>query len=289
MTGMGQGSFYSVRRLSPYEGTVQVVTLPGFRALSDDGVTWRIQSLDPRSRSSSYGVWREDGSGTLIDTDRTHALVETLRAHPALPFPLADRLELWLLDAHGAAPLAILKSTLDERPPPRATEARWQAALKGEQHFTAASLASGGRGGSFVPHTEVLNRLVRSAAGPQPRAQWFRRSENGDGTGLHGLGLDPAWVGRALPRNAFPELLLRETWERASDRDLVRDYHDFHAASLLTHDNIARATRARLEQAACRQSARLYHLRHVLPEVVDTERLKVAMVEAVIRRSASTT
>jgi len=286
MNRMGGLSYYSVRRLSPYQGTVQVVAMPGFRALSDDGATWRVQTLDMRSRSSSYGVWRADGSGSLIETDRTQTLIAALREHPTLPFPLADRTELWLLDARLATPLAILASTLDERTPPRVFDAHWLAAHKGDREFVAPSLTRASAGPSFISHTEVLNRLVGSAAGSRPRAQWFRRSDAGEGAGMHGLNLDPGHAGRHLPREAFPELLVREDWERDSDRDLVRDYHDFHAASLLTHDNIGHSARERLEQSACRQAVRLYHVRHLLPEVINPERLKVAMVEAVIRRSA---
>jgi hypothetical protein len=45
------------------------------------------------------------------------------------------------------------------------------------------------------------------------------------------------------------------------------------------------ATRARLERAACRQAEKLYAVRALLPEVIDTDLVKTAFVEAVIRRA----
>ena len=67
----------------------------------------------------------------------------------------------------------------------------------------------------------------------------------------------------------------------------IRDYHDWQAPLLLTHDNLPRATRDRLERAACRQAEKLYRVRHLLPQMLNPDLLKVAMVEAVMRRAAT--
>jgi hypothetical protein len=276
--------YYSLRRLSPYQGTVQVVDCPGFRAMSADGMRWRVQFLNQRTRFSSYGVWRADGHGSLIETERTQPIVAALRDRPRLPFPQADQLELWLLDARERLPLALLASTLLERIPAHATLSQWRAALAGDDGFRARSL-SGDDGVSHIPHRSVLDRCVQRAAGSRPQAQWFRRYDGG-GEGLERSGLDRALAGRRLEHEAFPELLLRSRWDSDQERDLVRDYHEWHAASLLTHTNLSRATRAALEPAACRQAGKLFRVRHLLPEMVDTERLQIAMVEAVIRQSA---
>ena len=274
--------YYSMRRLSPYQGTVQVIDIPGFRAMSADGERWRVQFLNPRSRFASHGIWRRDGGGTLIDTPRTHAILEALQAHPPLPFALADTLELWLLDASDGMPLALLASTLPERSPGRVPHARWQAALAGDPSFIAASLS--GAGASAIAHESVLMRCVQKAAGPRPSAQWFRRGSDGAGDGLAAPGsANPA---RRIGADRFPELLLRHDWPSEAESALVRDYHDWHAPSLLTHTNLKHTTRDRLERAACKQAARLYRVRHLLPEMLNPELLKVAFVEAVVRRSA---
>jgi len=277
--------YYGLRRLSPYQGTVQVVECPGFRAMSADGLRWRVQFLNQRSRFSSYGVWRADGHGSLIETERTQPIIAALRERPPLPFALADWLELWLLDALDRLPLALLATTLPERTPSQTTVAQWRTALEGDDSFHARCLG-GDDGVSHMPHRSVLDRCVQRAAGSRSLAQWFRRGSDGSGEGLDRAGLDPALIGRRLPPPAFPELLLRRDWRNDQERDLVRDYHEWHACNLLTHRNLARATRAELERAACRQAGNLFRVRNLLPEVVDSEILQVAMVEALIRQSA---
>lgn len=280
MTG---ARYFSLRRLSPYQGTVQVVDCPGFRAMSADGLRWRVQFLNQRTRFSSYGVWRADGQGSLIETERTQPIVRALRNRPPLPFPLADRLELWLLDARERMPLALLASTLPERTPAQAMALHWRAALAGDDGFRSPSL--GGADPMHMPHRSVLDRCVQRAAGARPQAQWFRRTEDG-GEGLERPGLDSELNARRLGRADFPELLLRTDWGSDQERDLVRDYHDWHAPNLLTHTDLSRPTRAALERAASRQAPKLFRVRYLLPEVVDSELLRVAMVEAVIRQSA---
>lgn len=278
--------YYSLRRFSPYQGTVQVVEMPGFRAITSDGLTWRAQFLHQRSRLSSHAVWRADGTGNLAETERTRGFVEALKTHPPFPFAPADNLELWLLDAREHQPLAILASTLGQINPPRSADTVWHAALAGDDSFVAPSLVPGrGAATSHIPHGEVLSRCVQKAAGPLERAQWFRRGHDGSGIGLHGCRLDAAYEGRRLGHEAFPELLLRGKWEVEREQKLVSDYHDWQAPNLLTHGGLTHATRDRLERAACRQAEKLYKVRHFLPQIINPDLLNVAFVEAVIRRS----
>lgn len=278
--------YYSLRRLSPYQGTVQVAECPGFRAMTADGLRWRVQFLNQRTRFSSYGIWRADGHGSLIETERTQPIIQTLRERPTLPFPLADRMELWLLDSRERLPLALLASALPERAPGQAVALHWRAGLAGDDEFLASSLSRSDGQASHMPHGSVLDRCVQRAAGSRPQAQWFRRNPDGSGDGLEMSGLESRLLGRRLALQHFPELLLRRQWDSEQETLLVHDYHDWHAASLLTHTNLARDTRAELERAACRQAAKLFRVRYLLPEIIDAELLRVAMVEAVIRQSA---
>jgi len=293
---MREPRFYSTRRLCPYFGTVQVIELPGCRAISPDGLTWQVQiqnriaEVGGRTRYSTYGIWREDGSGDLIENEQTQVYISTLRNRPRLPFALADRLELWLLDGRDGLPLALLNSSLSTTRPPQPSEARWKAVPPGDTLFVSASLAVLQATGS-VPaddgqtHGEVLEHTVQEAAGPLPRAQWFRRAADGSGIGQGGLGLEGDSASRRLPAEAFPELLVRERWRDDVAADLVRDYHAHLSAWLLTHPDLTRETRAQLEHDACRRASELYRLRHVLPEILNPEKLKVAMVEALIRHA----
>jgi uncharacterized protein YbaR (Trm112 family) len=285
---MTEARYYSLRRLSPYQGTVQVVELDGFRALSDDGLTWQVHLQYRGPRASVRGVWRADGSGNLIETERTKTYLTALRTMPPLPFVLADRIELWLLDAERQLPLALLAATLERDTIPPAMERRWQAALAGDDSFVAPSLHHGvATSAAPMPHREVLARCVQKAAGARPVTQWFRRSADGSGAGLSASCLAPGLAGRRLEAGDFPELLLREEWGSDTETGLVRDYHDWHAPGLLTHSHIARPTRVRLEQAACRQAKKLYHVRQLLPEMLNPDLIKVAMVEAVLRQTSA--
>jgi hypothetical protein len=284
MTCMDDVRYYSLRRLSPYQGTVQVVDLPGFRAMSPDGITWQVRVQSRYPRFAGRAVWRADGSGNLIETDRMRAFFDAMRAAPPLPFPLADRQELWLLDGREQAPLALLASSLERAAPPPTLSPQWRAALAGDDSFVSRTFSSGNTV-SLIAHRELVSRCVQKAAGARLQAQWFVRAEDGSGTGLGGSG--DALRGRRLVREAFPELLVSEHWETEAERGLLRDYHDWLAPGLLTHSNLTRGTRDRLEQAACRQAEKLYHLRQLLPEVLNPDLVKVAMVEAVMRRAAA--
>lgn len=287
MVLMDEVHYYSLRRLSPYQGTVQVVDLPGFRAMSPDGITWQVRVQSRYPRFGGRAVWRADGSGNLIETDRTRPFFDAMREAPALPFPLADRQELWLLDGREQAPLALLTSTLERAASPPTFAPQWQAALAGDDSFVSRMFTSGSTV-SLIPHRELVSRCVQKAAGARVRAQWFVRSADGSGTGLGGSGISDALRGRRVVREVFPELLVSERWETEAERGLVRDYHDWLAPGLLTHNNLTRGTRDRLEQAACRQAEKLYHVRQLLPEVLNPDLVKVAMVEAVMRRSVAT-
>ncbi len=282
--------YYSLRSLSPYEGTIQVVETDGFRALSRDGETWRVRMRAGSGRRAVHGTWREQDSEQL-EIEQMQPGFELLRGRPKTPFPRRDTVELWLLDADSLLPLALLRSLVPEQKPTRVTEAIWLAGFRDDESFYAPSLAAAGSlspdDNTPIAHAEVLNRCVRAAAGTLPQAQWFRRSEDGSGAGLDGLNLSAELQGRTLDADLFPELLVREVWPSETHELLVRDYHHWQAPYLLTHSDLARSTRERLELAACQQAERLYSVRSLLPEVVNKERVDTAMVEAVIRRTAT--
>lgn len=286
-TTVSTANYYSMRRLSPYQGTIQVVELAGFRAMSVDGVAWEVR-IESAGMRPTRAVWRDDGLSDMDVGGRLEPFLSAMRRRPVLPFPLADSLELWLLDAGEKMPLALLLSTLPHMAPPNTVETRWRAAFAEEDCFIAPSLQAAALHPPehpFIAHHEILNRCVRKAAGARPRAQWFRRNSEGDAVGSGGSGLEPALIGRTVAASWFPELLVTETWDRDVEAALACDYHHWLAPSLLTHGNLRRATRDRLERAACVQAEKLYRMRHLLPEIVNAELVDVALVEAVLRRN----
>jgi hypothetical protein len=282
--------YYSLRSLSPYEGTIQVVETDGFRALSQDGETWRLRMRAGNSRRAVHGTWLVQDS-EQAEIEQTQPGLELLRNRPKTPFPRRDTVELWLLDADSLLPLALLRSLVPEQKPTRVTEATWLAGFRDDESFYAPSLVAAGSlnpdDNTPIAHAEVLNRCVRAAAGTLPRAQWFSRTEDGSGVGLDGLNLSAEFRERTLGADLFPELLVREVWPSDTHEKLVRDYHHWQAPYLLTHSDLARNTRERLELVACQQAERLYSVRNLLPEIVNKDRVDTAMVEAVIRRTAA--
>lgn len=286
---MSSDIYYSLRSHSPYQGTIQVVELDGFRALSQDGITWRVSLRASGGQRAVHSTWRADRDQAL-ETGQTLPGFDTLCNHPPTPFSLVDTLELWLLDAKTLMPLALLRSLAPDREPPSAIDTDWIAGFRDDESFYAPSLAAvdGNRENrrSHIAHTEVLTRCIRAEAGTTPHTQWFYRRADGGGIGDRGVNLDPGMEGRRLDAAAFPRLLLREHWDNGIHEKLVEEYHQWQAPYLLTHTNLSRDTRSWLERAACRQAERLYAMRRLLPVVLDRELIDTALVEATIRRTA---
>lgn len=282
--------YYSLRNLSPYQGTVQVVELDGFRALSHDGITWRVRIRRGEGQRAVHGIWHNDGDN-LPEALHAQPGFTALDQHPPTPFPLIDSLELWLLDANEGLPLALLQSLAADREPTRPLSANWVAAFRNDEDFYAPSLANAEFNGIQerppISHAKVLTRCVRAEAGASPRAQWFRKTGDGYGEGLGGLDLKTGELGRLLELSAFPLLLVREQWETEIYQGLIADYHQWQAPSLLTHTDLPAKTREWLESAACQQAERLYAVRKLLPEMINKEKVEAVLVEAVIRRSVS--
>ncbi|MDH5633484.1 MAG: hypothetical protein OEZ10_10885 [Gammaproteobacteria bacterium] len=276
---MNQPAYYSLRQMSPYRGTVQVVERGGFRAFSEDGHHWHVQYQPAGGGRSVYGAWSVDRPDRLIDTPQTGAFLDALRNHPPVPFAPADSLELWLLDKHEHLPLALLATALPNRTPPRLDEVSWQSAIAAKPFVADSLLNETGEMPGYA-HAEVLRRTIQLEAGAMPRAQWFFRDEAGDGCGDTGCRIDEELRGRSLARSYFPELLLREHgWDDDAAVRLIQDYHEWLAPRLLTHDALVEPTRAWLEKAARRQAALVYYLRKVMPDVADNEQFRVMLVQ----------
>lgn len=276
---MEKPQYYSLRQMSPYQGTVQVVEMSGFRAFSEDGQQWHLQYQPAGGGRSMYGFWSAESDNTILEIPQTEAFLDALRNHPPVPFPPADSLELWLLDKQEQLPLALLATALPGRPPPRLDKVSWQPAAAHE-HFVADSLSPEDKTEPAYPHAEVLRRCIQAEAGPMPRAQWFFRDPNGDGQGDVGCRIGESLRGRELARSYFPELLLREHgWDDEQTTELIQNYHEWLAPRLLTHDSLVEPTRAWLEKVARKQAAMVYQLRNVLPAIANDEDFRVMLVQ----------
>ncbi len=280
---------YARRRLNPYRGVVHVLDLGEAMAYTHDGQIWHLQAEDGQGMMRPVGVW-EEGAGIRAGTRIPAELAETLERHPPLPFPLADRMELWLLDKEEGLPLALLDSELPSRFRPGAIEPEWHPFVLSHTGFQSATLSrreqASGVAGSR--HRDWLARAVNGAARPYPAAQWFRRQPDGSGTGSAGLRLKQSWQGRVLPLESFPELLVRERWNNPLDQSVISDYHRWLAPLLLLLPDLSDATREWLEAAACAQPRRLAGIHRLLPRVLDRARLNAALVAARLEAAAGT-
>ncbi len=309
-------SFFSLRRLSPFRGTIQVVELPDGRAFSLDGIGWTVQLLskspiretvwgnigpaNSERRYFTYARWT--GAGTMarmpIDPslgDQSHhtalgPLLAALENPPTLPFPPADQLELWLLDKDERLPLALVQSTTGTEPPLTRVSPGWRALPAEESDFHSPRLMGQAPGDKAAQdrrrHRVLLEKLIGRTAGQPTRLQWFQRDAAGGGESRGGMRLESTDQRHALRADAFPELLVREAWSQEQDRVLVGDYLGWQAPLLLMLPNLREETRARLERAATRRANVLYQHRKLIPAIVNKAVLQPALVEAVIRRSA---
>ncbi|WJW75475.1 hypothetical protein QVG61_13445 [Thiohalobacter sp. IOR34] len=261
--------YHAIRRFCPYQGVIQIVDCGTAQAYSTDGQHWRIRVRRP---------------GAAGD-----ALLEALEQRPPLPFPLADRIELWLLDHSRRQPLALVKSRCNLREMDAVSDPLWRPFLVSQQGFRCQALEEDAQRtppGARPPRAQdVLERRVNRAARPLPVLQWFERLEDGSGIGHDGLRVDDSLYGRELPAAAFPPLLVREDWEDPLSCALVQDYHAWQAPLLLAHQNLDRDTRQRLETAACQRPEALAANYHMYPEVLDGEALQVALVSARLMQS----
>ena len=292
---------YAQRLLNPFRGVVHVIRYLSAEAVTTDGIEWDIYVandalLDGLGRAGRraqisdirYGHWSAEKGlkrGPLYPSDDFKRLEHMgavvyehlLKVHREVPFRFRDPFELWLLDRNDQ-PLALLHSVradseTDTRPP-----LDWRAGIAAQEHFKSAAIA-----GLAESAGGYLTRYVNSLASGV--VQWFRRSDDGTGLGLHTLkGGDPL-RGRVLDMDAFPPLFVATTGMDAAHTQLVHDYHAWQAPWMLLLPHLDTATRSALEAAACQQAESIEKHVRLYPAIIDRPALQAARVEAALVRS----
>ncbi len=279
--------YYSVRRVNPYLGCIQVIDAGLVRAYTTGNEAWRTQRVYDAEKFWSERT--EEPDALAVPGVSRQVLMQAIHRHPPLPFPRADRYELWLLRKQDHLPLALLKTCRWARDMEAVRDPAWRPFLPGQEAFNQRRpllpVAEAELARIDARDQQALQTLVNFAARPLPVVQWFERDAQGDGLGLDGLRVDDSLRGRCLTASHFPELLVSEDWASDRDRQLVEDYHHWNAAWLLAHAELSPVMRRRLEQAACRYPDRLLDNYTLLPEVIDRQALEVAMVAARLMRS----
>jgi len=302
---------YAVRRVNPFLGVTQVVELEIGRALSTDGVNWEIQlaverpppwgSLN-RDRSEKqfyrYGVWsNEEGLAHFpvhpaLDAMALREAAETLivaagEHRSSLPFALADRFELWLLDGTDRTPFALLATLTAQHLIPLRHAAAWSAAPAGVDGFVAPSLSGDGTAGDRARHPrrhlDAVEELVKRRAGPSRPTQWFERRHD------DGAAVAAGRTARSIHHRSdvvLPELPLAEHWAHAADEALIGDYLAWLAPRLLILP-LPAATRAHLERAAAVNPPLVDRWYRLYPATADANLLNRVRVQARLMEAAA--
>ncbi len=276
--------YYGVRRLGPYLGVIQVIDVGDACAYSTNGHAWRIRQQTGSGQFRWGATLVSDENLNEVRIVNADKLLDALRHRPPVPFPIRDHWELWLLNKQTRKPLALLKTCYHADDVTEVHDPHWRPFLMADTDFVSPTLqlaeAERPPRGWKVPHRDQLERQINTVSRPLPIAQWIRRQPDGGGIGKGGLRVEPQDHDRYLPPEAFPELLLSDDWPSETERGLVDDYHQWHAANLLAHQNLSQSTRQRLERAACRRPQRLLSAYALIPEVLDEQAVEVALVSA---------
>jgi hypothetical protein len=292
---------YAQRLLNPFRGAVHVIRYQSAEAVTTDGIEWDIYVandalLDGLGRAGKralisdirYGHWSAEKGlkrGPLYPSDDFKRLEDMgavvyehlLKAHREVPFNFRDLFELWLLDRNNQ-PLALLHSVRNDSETDTKPPLDWRAGIAAQEQFRSAAI--GGLGESAGAY---LTRHVNSLASGV--AQWFRRSDDGAGLGLHTLMGGDALRGRVLDADAFPPLFVATAGMDAAHARLVHDYHAWQAPWMLLLPHLDRATRSALEACACQQAELIEKHYRLYPAVIDRSALQAARVEAALVRS----
>ena len=275
-------SYFALRRVNPFRGVVQHVDVGEASASSHDGITWHLRADDGYGLVRPVGVW-EEGIGFKVGRrEGLDDLIAALESRPALPFPIVDIHELWLLDRESGQPLALLGCDRGVTRGNDQTEVEWFPFVLSYTGFQSPTLAArdavASRGGAA--HKDFLASLVNHAARPHPMTQWFKRGQDGVGHGGTGRRLPYEWRNREVAAAQFPELLVRENWNSRLEQSVISDYHRWLAPVLLMWPRLSGETRRRLELQACENPRWLDKVHRLLPVRLEPERIQAALVAA---------
>ncbi|MES9968814.1 MAG: hypothetical protein ABW092_02195 [Candidatus Thiodiazotropha sp.] len=296
-------SAFSIRRLNPFNGVLQIFSAANARALSSNGVIWEIQVLSDTPQGLwanmpfsgkqffTFGRWAPDSGlqqvpvNPLFNVRDMISSAERLTAALApliddLPFPPADIYELWLLDEQSLSPVALLSSCRHESEMRQRHNPKWIAAERGDFSFISSRLLSRDQPNNdgYNPrvHASILEATVRHRGGQQHTRAWFKHLPDGTFSGC-----DEETP--SLNRCDFPELPITEDWENDEDFALVTDYIAWKAPQLLLLQGLSPATRERLEPIAVMQAEIVERLWRLYPDIHNNDLLNSARVEAKIR------
>ena len=250
------------------------------------------------SRCFGYGAWSPaDGLARVpihpslyqehVEQAAQDLIVHLSASDRLLPFPLQDNIELWLMDATGKQPVALIASQLPEQDFPPQQALRWYPTPNAETTFASDACAvDQTRDPPVVPTQDYLLRIIHQRCQQPFQALWIERLADGSGCILQNHSGKTGRRHTILAAEAFPECLLSEDWHDPQARQLVTDYLNWQAPLLLMLP-LSLPRRRELEQQAQYRPLSVHTCHRLYPEILDQELLNKILVEAVMRKAAT--
>ncbi len=302
--------YYATRLLNPFHGVAQIIENGQSRAVSTDGINWRVQihseiykspwsSLAIPAQSDHYfvyGIWSEaEGLARVpvhpslyqehVEQAAQDLLTQLTSASRLLPFPLQDTIELWLMDAEGKKPIALLASQLSHSEPPMQKYLQWYPAVNAETTFTSEAFAADQARATIKCQTQdYLVRIIQQRCKLPYQALWIERQVDGSGQILHTHSGKATRCHAQLAPGEFPPCLLDENWQAPQSQQLIVDYLNWLAPLLLMLP-LPSQRRRELELKAQQRPLAVHRYYRLYPDVVNETLLNKILVEAVMRQA----
>ena len=300
---------YSQRLLNPFRGSMNVIEYKGAEAVSLDGINWDIyvknrelvKDLEARKNVQisdiRYGHWTlKDGlkRGPIYPSEDFKRMEEQgarvyehlLQHYDNLPFPFLDNYELWLLDKNSQ-PLALIDSSLREDDMDSRPLLDWRAGMACRNEFTSESYTAMPQHKPHISAGQYLTNYINQLCDTPPQAQWFKRTLDGHGIGMNGHNISTTLVDRELSDTEFHPLMINDHGHDNLHINLINEFIQWQSPWLLLLDSISESQRMILEEKARMRALIVDQLHQLYPEVIDTQLINAARVEATLRKSCS--
>ena len=302
-------SRYSKRLLNPFTGTAQIIETPNARAISIDGLKWRLHirsaifktpwqelAVAPaRDQYFVYGIWSsQQGLARVpihptlyaehVEDDAAELVALIQQYTPELPFAAQDGLELWLLDARSKQPVALIASRCEHEALSRPANLDWLPCKFEDRSFTSSACARK-QAQATIPSLarDLLSEVVKQRVGQHATAVWIKRNNSAQVEIVQGLSRRETNDFGDLHSAAFPDLPLTQDWVDEEQTQLCQDYLAWLSPVLLTLTALDTQTRSRLEQQAQHYPLSVFRLHRLYPLVCDRALLNKVLVEARLR------
>lgn len=298
---------YSQRLLNPFRGSMNIIEHEGAEAVSLDGIHWDIYV---RNRAAiegfesahqvqlshiHYGHWSalsglkrgpvySSGDFRQMQEQGAQMYEFLLKHYQETPFPFLDNYELWLLDSHYK-PLALIDSSLHETGIKHRALLDWRAGPLCRNEFTSKAYAQIICADKPRSAGAYLTGYINQQCGLPPRAQWFKRSLNGHGIGMHGHHIPQGLTGRKLDEKDFDQFMLSRKGHDRQHSELINEFIQWQSPWLLLLDSLSKTQRRTFEQASRKRALLVDKLHRLYPQTIDPRFIKAARVEATLRKS----